>query len=424
MKIGKKTAMGLSIVIGTIMFGTTAFAEVTSKSGYDQLKDALKYTSSSCTKLSSFTLNYSEVVKDNGTVIEEIDQTKKYDNKNYETESRNTTIGSDGTSQQNYSYNDKNTDITNISGKNVKNSDVYYEVDYPNGKDTSKPLFNDPFSYDRAGDYEKIADALVGNLKDSVVVTENSDGTKDIKGTITEEQIPAIANALVSFESKNIFKDSKGQNGQNIYPNITKDIYVKEVKGDILVDKDGFIKNIIGDVIITGEDDKGKSHDITYELLGKITDVNNTKITKPNLQGKDVNKTSIQYDGNVLTNPSMYLGTYRSDIIIIKDGKFKKIGEQILDIKSLDNKTLTASYKEQYLNGYESYAKNAKDFTIIGKTDSKNPGDYKYTSRDTLGNEEQGDIYVSPGEPYVGMNFANYSNGDAILNGQLFKVIN
>ena len=61
------------------------------------------------------------------------------------------------------------------------------------------------FNAKSSGRLRKNSRCIVGNLKDSVVVTENSDGTKDLKGTISEAQIPSIANALASFETKNSF---------------------------------------------------------------------------------------------------------------------------------------------------------------------------------------------------------------------------
>ena len=55
MKLNKKTAMIISFALGTVMFTTTAIAQVVAKSGYDQLKDSVKYTAENCTtKLSSY----------------------------------------------------------------------------------------------------------------------------------------------------------------------------------------------------------------------------------------------------------------------------------------------------------------------------------------------------------------------------------
>ena len=60
MKLNKKTTTIISFAIGTVMFTTTAIAQVLTKSGYDQLKDSVKYTAESCTtKLSSYTVDMS-----------------------------------------------------------------------------------------------------------------------------------------------------------------------------------------------------------------------------------------------------------------------------------------------------------------------------------------------------------------------------
>lgn len=80
LKIKKKQAMVLSFAVGSILFATTAFAEISSKNGYEQLKDALKYTAESCTsKLSSYTVDLSMVMKDNGNIISQENELLKYD---------------------------------------------------------------------------------------------------------------------------------------------------------------------------------------------------------------------------------------------------------------------------------------------------------------------------------------------------------
>ena len=70
MKFNKKTTTIISFALGTVMFTTTAIAQVVSKSGYDQLKDSVKYTAENCTtELSSYTVDTSFIMKDNSTVI-------------------------------------------------------------------------------------------------------------------------------------------------------------------------------------------------------------------------------------------------------------------------------------------------------------------------------------------------------------------
>ena len=65
MKLKKKTAMLVSFALGTLLFGTTALADLANKSGYDQLKDALKVTAENASeKLNSFTLDVSFALND------------------------------------------------------------------------------------------------------------------------------------------------------------------------------------------------------------------------------------------------------------------------------------------------------------------------------------------------------------------------
>jgi len=80
MKLKKKTATIISFALGSVMFTTTAIAQVLTKSGYDQLKDSVKFTAESCTtKFSSYTMDMSVILKDNSTIIYSDDSLSKVD---------------------------------------------------------------------------------------------------------------------------------------------------------------------------------------------------------------------------------------------------------------------------------------------------------------------------------------------------------
>ena len=80
MKLNKKSATIISFALGSVMFATTAMAQVLSKSGYDELKDSVKYTAESATtKLTSYTGDMSIIIKDNGTAIYSEDSLSKVD---------------------------------------------------------------------------------------------------------------------------------------------------------------------------------------------------------------------------------------------------------------------------------------------------------------------------------------------------------
>ena len=55
MKMRKKTGMILALAIGATVFVTTAAAEVTTNSGYDQLKTTLKFTAEQLTEKATIT---------------------------------------------------------------------------------------------------------------------------------------------------------------------------------------------------------------------------------------------------------------------------------------------------------------------------------------------------------------------------------
>lgn len=378
MRLKKKTVMIISLAIGIVMFATTAMAEIKAKSGYEQLKDTLKYTADSCTsssKLSNYTMELSFCVKDNGNVVSSSEEVHKYD---LSKSARENTINDfDGKNKSSsYYYSDKTCSVSHDY-----NQDIYYVNQYSDGNQNE--FIRNPFKEKEASDIEKIADALVGNLKDSVVVKENEDGSKELSGSLKEAQIPAIVNAVTSFQVKKKFGVFDNPDRQNTMPKITKDIFVKEVKGNMTVGKNGVMQNLLGTGTLSGKEDDGTEHTLSFEILCKITDINKTAVNKPDLTGKKVEKSTAQSDK--LTDPQKFIGTYKNNIIIEKDGKFEKIGERVLKIAHIDDKNVSGSYSEEYKKGYEEYAAGRKDFSFDAKFNNNNDKlsadfDYKTSS--------------------------------------------
>ena len=110
------------------------------------------------------------------------------------------------------------------------------------------------------------------------------------------------------------------------------DIFVKKVSGTAVENQAGLLENVTGDVILSGKDKNGVQHDLTLNVVFKLSDIGTTKITKPDLTGANVEKVS--HSGGFT---SKYVGTYKNNIVIEKDGEFVKIGERILEITSVEN---------------------------------------------------------------------------------------
>jgi hypothetical protein len=413
MKFNKKSKIIISLALGTVMFTTTAIAQVISKSGYDQLKDSIKYTAESCTtNLSSYTMDMSFVVKDNGTVISSWNSINKVDVANQTKEDISTTVEGKKKSE-NYFYSDKSGYITK-SG----NDDVYYKNEY------ETPMVTDPqknpFKEKGADDMEKIADAIVGSLKDAVVVTENKDGSKTLSGKLSEFQIPALINAVVSLQSKNEFGNE--YNNGSVMPKITKDVFVKEITGNMVTTKEGLIQSVFGSGVLVGTEENGKEHSLSFEVLAKITNVNLTKVTKPDLTGKKVEK-NIEKNNSTISNPEKFIGKYKSDMIIEKNGKFEKIGESIVDITAMDSKSVSGRLYEEYAKGYEEYATNKKDFKFTAKFE-QDQFNGQFTSDSSSKETIKGNISIDQYSAKVYFNVDGNRSSNIIFDGQYSKVFN
>ncbi|MCJ7690374.1 MAG: hypothetical protein MUO60_13785 [Clostridiaceae bacterium] len=416
MKLKKKTMMGISFILGSVMFTTTAIAQVATKSGYDQLKDSVKYTAENCaTKLSSFTMDTSMILKDNNTIIYSENSLNKVDVKNAAREIVSNGLR-DMVKTESYNYYDK-------QGSIYKNNeqDVYYETEFTNPHEND--AFSNPFKEEGASDVEKIADALVGNLKDAVAVTKNTDGTKTLSGSLSESQIPAVVDAVVSFYAKSQFGNNyNNPNNKSSMPKITTDVFVREVKGNMTTNKDGFIKSVLGSGVVSGKDESGTEHKLTFEMLVKITNVNSTKVSKPDLTGKKVEK-SVEQDYSKLSNPEKYIGKYKTNILIEKEGKFVKIGEKFVDITAIDDKGISGRHYEEYAKGYEEYATDKKDFKFDGKFE-ENQFNANFKVEGSSKNNMQGNISINIGSAEIYFYTGENIRQNQMHNDQYSKVFN
>lgn len=403
MKIGKKTGMIASFIVGATIFASTAVADIVSQSGYDQLKNAAKYTAESCAgKLNNFTVEFSGVIKSDGKVIDSGENINKYDNINKIAETTEKDENSDHKSGY-YKYEDKKCSIDKNDSGNV-----YSETEY-SGDGNRNYMFEDPFKQEDEKEAEKILDALVGNIKDSAIVTEGQDGEKDISGSLTETQIPAIANALISYEYKNEISQRHDYDSmeKSNAAKLTDDIYLKEGKLQVSINKEGLINNLFITGTISGKDKDGNVHNVIAELLFKLYDINSTIVNKPNLEGKKVEKSTRSENSQEQVITKKCIGKYTNDIILEKDDKFTKIGERILEITNVDETdsdkiTVKCKYHEEYKKEYADTYKAMKDMNFdisVNKYDSF--GTFVYT--DEWGNKKHGTISASSDTPGLTM---------------------
>lgn len=389
MKLSKKSITVLSFTVGACLFVSTAFADALLGSGYDRLKDSVKNTASVMEKgLNNYTVETMYTLKDNDQILLQSSSFMKMDTVNQVKENNEVTKNAKGETTSRYTYSDKKQTIDKNELDNT-----YYVFDHSaemNQNRKGPADFDNPFKEKGATEVEKIVDAVVGSLKDYVQVEEGANGGKVFSGSLSEAQVPAIVNAVSSFGIKQMLDSERD------LPAIESDIFVKKVVGTANESKDGYLENLTGEITLSGKDKNGVQHDLNLNVMLKLSDIGNTKITKPDLTTAKVEKVS----RNGGFSPK-YVGTYQNDIILDKDGKFVKIGERTVKITSVDGDKVSGTYSETVNPGFESEYPN-KDVFNFEYNMATSP---MFTYTDSKGEQKQGMVHPNQtGKIYFEMN--------------------
>ncbi|WP_274364061.1 hypothetical protein [Paenibacillus thermotolerans] len=384
MKLSKKAVTLLSFTIGACVFVSTAFADMALGTGYDRLKDSAKHTAAQMENgLDSYTTEVLMTLKDNDRTMLQVSSVLKIDTENQAMEETTVTQESDGESKSNYSYSDRKLSVW-------KNSldDKYYATGYPNARD-DWGMFTSPFNQNGFTEMEKIFDAVVGNLKDHVQVEERTEGGRIYSGSLSEVQVPAIVNAVSSFGMKQIISDQRRSEQHSKLPEIESDIYVKRVTGTAVENKSGLLEQVTGSATLSGKDKDGVQHDMTLDIVFKLSNIGRTKVSAPDLTNAEVEKVNGQLGGF----SSKYVGTYKNNIVIEKDGRFVKIGERIVEITSVADGKVTGKYQENVKPEYKTDYPNPYSFTFEYAPESSKPMSlFSYTNAD--GEKEFGSLHI------------------------------
>ncbi|USB31623.1 hypothetical protein [Paenibacillus sp. YPG26] len=411
MKLSKKGITVLSFTLGACLFVSTAFADALLGSGYDQLKGSVKNTASQMEKgLDSYTIEVLYSLEDNGHTMFESSDSNKFDVQKQARENTSVTQGSSGITTTHYSYNDPKRSIW----KN-ETEDKYYVTEFPED-DVRTNMFDSPFNAKGAPEIEKIVDALVGNLKDYVQAEEGADGGRVYSGSLSEAQVPAVVNAVTSFGIKKMINDQGRMQRDAKMPEIESDIFVKKVVGTAAENKSGLLENVTGEVILSGKDKNGTQHDLTLNLVLKLSNIGNTKIAMPDLTGANVENVT---DSGGFS--SKFVGKYKNNIITEKDGKFIKIGERTLEITSVEKDKVTGKYHETVKPGFEAEYGDKYNFTFEYNPKRSNSIS-TFTYNNAKGEQEHGNLFPSgSGKVYLDLNIKmNDSNSYQSNNQQYY----
>jgi len=276
-----------------------------------------------------------------------------------------------------YTYEDTTSSIRKDSDQSV-----YYVSEYQIEREVGNT--HNPFEDEEFEDIEKIFDALIGSLKNHVIVEENNDGTKEFSGTISDTQIPALMNAITSFCFKQAVSGSEFDDNVSI-PYLKDDVFIDSISGSASVNMDGIIDNLFASFILSGRDEDGVEHELTFEAVMKLYNFNSTAVTKPDLTGKEVEKDIIKnIPGINISNK--YLGKWKNDILIDENDSYVKIGERFVEITAIDDQYVHGRYYEVYKEEYAEYADEGnKEFEFkIDTNEDMSRFEGVYTSDDSV----------------------------------------
>jgi hypothetical protein len=426
MKISKKASTILAFSIGACVFVSTALADMALGSGYDQLKASAKRTSQQLEQgLNNYTLDLDFSLTDNGQTLLHSTSIQKIDNTNQMNENTSTDLNAYGETTNHYSYSDAERNIWKSNSE-----DKYYVTNYPSDMTReARKAYRDPFKEKGAAEMEKIVDAVVGNLKDYVQAVDRPEGGKAFSGSLSAAQVPALINAVSSFGVKQMIGDQSRMDRKSQLPDIDSDIFVKKVTGSANENGSGLLENVTGTAVLSGKEKNGTEHDITLTVTAKLTGIGTTTVTPPDLTGAKVEETAANgYPGF----SKMYEGTYKNNIIVVKDGKFVKIGERVLEITQVENNKVSGRYSETVKPGFEADYPDKESFTFE-MTEQADAGKmspmslFSYTNshgeqtNGQLNMGGNGKVYLNLGIQVTGNN-SYRSNANPNFDGEFLRV--
>lgn len=265
----KKIILSISLLLGFITLVTSAFADVKIETGYDKFKDAIKYSASIITEKSdSYTLEISYQFKESNEFLFSADSIIKIDRINSLKEYDTLIKFCNGDFEHRYwycngckhnnIYDNKASQISYIDRYERHLNDLFYDIESNH--------------FVLSEDYEKIIDALVGELKEYVFFDKKKNGKVMFSGRLNENQIPILANYILSliFKGRLVYQEI----GDIGLPKLEEDVCVRKITGRANTTEDGLIENISAEISVIGKDIEGKSHELTFEVFVKLSDIN------------------------------------------------------------------------------------------------------------------------------------------------------
>jgi len=272
----KSVMIVLSLVLGATMLCATAFANISSSSGYEAYKAAVK----NLPQANSLTAQAAVSVSDNGNVVLNFNGTHKMDRVN-ETMSGISTIKTGDNIQSNEIYRQDGQTILKNS-----NSDVYNVMEKGN---RDKNFHKQPANQEIPQEVENIVDLLAANFDNDISLINNSDGSKVVTLQLADSQITPLENAVASLIAKNVNHENKHTNAvMTNLPQLVDEISLTSVDLKAEINAQGQLTSQTAVIKINGKDASGQAHELVININVNISSINITVPDTIDLTGKQI----------------------------------------------------------------------------------------------------------------------------------------
>ncbi len=310
MKINKKTTALISVVTGSVILATAAFANYAASNGYDVYKSALKdfVKERNYTQEMSVRLTFDgEELYDVESLYEEVDLDS---NAVYKKETGDIIEGTDQRRVSETSTRDgEEIEMYNFSriesGEYVLKPNVYInDLDYRDayGCFTVTAADNDAETVDKAIRFAELAaDMVVGDLKNNFIYMRDTDNGHEYSIELDSFQIPEIINAGMSLIGSG-YKDnaeviingeSSSYRSDDPFYRMYEDMSVKSGKCRVVVDDQGRLRENDITVELSGKDSSGTQHTLAMEFAISVSKYGETVPKTVDISGcKDVTRAS------------------------------------------------------------------------------------------------------------------------------------
>lgn len=295
----KAMMMGAGLTLGSALLVTSAFADIGGAKGYEAYKEAFKATAA----IDSATHRINLTLLDNGNELLNVKSEMKH-NEAAGGASGQVTIAGDAVERTIQFYSQDGQQVVKSDS-----SDTYYLLDDSHDKKWKHKRESDESDARKMSprfsqEMENVLDALVGNLKNYVNLSDSANGGKSIDATLTGSQIPSLVNVIGSLVVKEALsgkheeqtrspeQDIGGAFGLDFgqiaahFPKLTDKVNIDEIALRADIDENNHIRNQEIDFTISGKDAAGQTHSVVLSADIEMSAVNATAPDTIDLTGK------------------------------------------------------------------------------------------------------------------------------------------